>query len=99
MKSSKRKLKRARPLLGTFVEIELLGNVPESTLNTWITAGFEAIEEIDRLMSRYRTDSDLSRLNEAEPGIWVDVHPHTLKVLRASNKLYKDSRGTFDIRC
>jgi len=27
------------------------------------------------------------------------VHPHTIKVLKASNDLYKASEGNFDIRC
>ncbi len=99
MKPSKQKLKRVRPILGTFVEIELHGDVSDENLNTWITEGFGAVEEIDRLMSFHRPDSDLARLNQAHPNVWVDVHPHTAKVLRASNKLYKDSRATFDIRC
>src|SRR5438094_391001 len=89
MRSSKQRLKRVRPLLGTYVEIELHGKIPEERLNNWITAGFEAVEEIDRLMSVYRPDSDISRLNKAEPNVWVTVHPHTIAVLKASTKLYK----------
>jgi thiamine biosynthesis lipoprotein len=99
MRSSNIRLKRVRPLLGTYVEITLSGAVPEDTLNAWITAGFEAIEEIDQLMSLHKPDSDLSRLNQARPGDLVTVHPHTLKVLRASNELYRVSGGIFDIRC
>jgi len=85
--------------MGTFVEIELDGQASPEKLNTWITAGFEAVADIDRLMSIYRPDSDLSRLNQARPGVWVDVHPHTLKVLKASHELYRVSDGNFDIRC
>jgi thiamine biosynthesis lipoprotein len=99
MKSSRRKLKRVRPLLGTYVEITLLGNAPEASLNAWMTEGFGAIEEVDRRMSVYRADSDLSRLNRAAPGVWVQVHPFTREVLQVSNDLFMASKGVFDIRC
>jgi thiamine biosynthesis lipoprotein len=99
MKSSKRKLKRVRPLLGTYVAIELQGPASDRLLNTWITAGFDAIAEIDRLMSPHRPGSDLNRLNQARLGAWVPVNSLTLQVLRASNELFLASRGIFDIRC
>src|SRR5262249_46473507 len=56
-------------------------------------------EDVDRWMSRYRPDSDVSQLNDAAPGVWVGVHAHTRRVLRAAQKLYRDSDGVFDIRC
>ena len=93
------RLKRSRPLLGTFVEIELQAAASEQDLQGWISAGFQAIEEVDRLMSVYRSDSDITRLNQAAPGDWIALNPHTLKVLQASNTLFKTSNGVFDIRC
>jgi thiamine biosynthesis lipoprotein len=99
MNSSKPNLKRTQPLLGTFVSIELQGAVSERLLNAWVTAGFEAISEIDGLMSPHRPDSDLSRLNQAHAAVWVAVSPLTLQVLRAGNEMFHASRGIFDIRC
>jgi len=100
MKSLSRKFRRVRPLLGTYVSIELQGESGEKLLNAYITEGFAAIAEVDRLMSYHRRDSDLSRLNRAKPGAWVSVSsPLTLKVLRTSNELFRISRGVFDIRC
>jgi thiamine biosynthesis lipoprotein len=99
MTSLKQKLKRVRPLLGTFVEITLSARAEIPELQQWITAGFEAVAEIDRLMSRFRDDSDLSRLNRAAPHEWIPVHPHTLAVLKAANRLWRDSQEAFDIRC
>lgn len=99
MRFSRRRLKRARPLLGTFVEIDASADVEEGALNAWITAGFAAVAQVERLMSFHRDDSDLTRLNRAAPREWVDIHPFTAQVLRASNRLHVDSGGVFDIRC
>jgi thiamine biosynthesis lipoprotein len=99
MKSFSQKRKRVRPLLGTYVSIELSGPVAVRQLDAWINRGFEAIAQVDRLMSRFRPDSDISRLNTARPGEWIKIHPWTRDVLRAANQLYKSSKGMFDIRC
>lgn len=99
MRSSRRRLKRVRPLLGTYVEIDASADADESLLNAWITEGFAAVAEVERLMSFHREDSDVSRLNRAGPYEWIDVHPFTADVLRASEDLYAVSRGVFDLRC
>jgi thiamine biosynthesis lipoprotein len=99
MKSSKPKYKRVRPLLGTFVSIELQGAAAGSSFQGWISQGFEAIEEVDHLMSMHRPDSDISRLNRAAAGEWVELNPLTFHVLQASNRLFEVSGGVFDIRC
>ncbi len=87
-------------MLGTYVSIELQGDFAEKLLNTYISKGFAAIAEIDRLMSFHRADSDLSRINQAPPHVWVDfISSLTLEVLRTSNHLFKITQGVFDIRC
>lgn len=99
MKFLGQKFKRLRPLLGTYVAIELQGDIEEELLNKYITEGFEAINEVDRLMSYHRLDSDLNRLNRARPNEWIDVHASTRAVLQISNELFLSSDGIFDIRC
>jgi thiamine biosynthesis lipoprotein len=91
--------KRVRPLLGTYVEISLEGKADTTLLQACITAGFEAMSAIDRLMSLHKPKSDISRLNWAVPGTWVRLSPQTTTVLRAAQELYQSSRGIFDIRC
>ncbi len=98
MKSSSQRLKRVRPLLGTYVEIELLGT-SHAELNRSLTAAFDTVSEIDRLMSVHRPDSDLGRLNRAKAGAWVSVDPMTVDVLALANELFVSSDGLFDIRC
>ena len=85
-------VRRARPLLGTFVEIAL----PETAM-TAFEAGFAAIGHIHNRMSFHAPDSDVSRIHAADAGQSVEVDPHTMRVLRAAAKLCRTSNGLFDI--
>ncbi|OAF17722.1 FAD:protein FMN transferase [Bradyrhizobium neotropicale] len=88
-------MRRARPLLGTFVEIEANGLV-DSALDRAIAHAFEAIERVHRLMSFHDPDSDISRLNRHAASAPVAVDPWTMKVLRKARKLYQATDGLFD---
>jgi FAD:protein FMN transferase len=99
MISLNQKVKRVRPLLGTFVSIELHGEEDESVLNEYISAGFDAISRVHELMSFHRAESDLSRLNAADSHQWIELDPAVREVLEASNELFQNSDGLFDIRC
>lgn len=94
-----RPAKRVRPLLGTFVEITLRGRAAGGGIVSAFAAAFDAIGDIDRLMSYHRPESDLSRLNRAAAGHWLRVNPHTARVLALSNDLFLASSGAFDVRC
>ena len=90
------KLRRARPLLGTFVEIEVAG-AANSEMNKAIDAAFEAIARVHRLMSFHEPDSDVSRLNRDARVRPVGVHAWTYRVLQAAVELHRRSNGMFDI--
>lgn len=85
-------LRRARPLLGTLVEV----GVPEGRDDALATA-FEVIEQVQRLMSVHDAKSDLSRLHAAPAGTWVDVHPWTGDVLQLAASLSMQTGGLFDV--
>jgi FAD:protein FMN transferase len=91
-------VKRAQPLMGTFVRIELRGTASEDVLQGCAARGFWAVQRVERLMSVYRPDSEISRLNRTAAGRWVRVHPLVVRVLSAAEALYRDSQGVFDIR-
>lgn len=89
-------VRRARPLLGTFVEIEAAG-AAGAELDAAIEAAFADVAEVHRLMSFHDPESDVSRLNrEARLGPVV-VHDWTYQVLQASLELNRRSGGAFDI--
>lgn len=96
MKSRVRsEVRRARPLLGTFVDIQARG--PGKMSETALEAGFTAITRIQRLMSFHETESDVSRLNREAWRESVKVHPLTWRVLKAAQEFSRRSAGVFDI--
>jgi thiamine biosynthesis lipoprotein len=90
------KIRRARPLLGTFVEIEVAG-AAKSEMNAAIDAAFEAVASVHRLMSFHEPDSDVSRLNREACHRPIRVHARTFQVLEASVEMHRRSQGIFDI--
>jgi thiamine biosynthesis lipoprotein len=83
---------RARVQLGTLVEIR----VPAGTPDLALADGFEAIETVERLMSRHRAGSDIDRINRAGIGEPVAINPATARVLRLARRLGVLSGGLFD---
>jgi thiamine biosynthesis lipoprotein len=96
MKSRSNEVRRARPLLGTFVEItvaELSGNEAHRAID----AAFAVIEEVQRRMSFHDPASFLSEINRrafCEP---VEVDECTFTVLKTAEEVWQVSEGDFDI--
>jgi FAD:protein FMN transferase len=89
-------VRRARPLLGTFVEIGVTGASPEE-MEAAVDAAFDAVATVDRLMSFHDDESDVSRLNREASCGPVIVHPWTLEVLATALELHRRSGGVFDV--
>jgi thiamine biosynthesis lipoprotein len=81
-----------RPALGTFVEIQC-------SSQAGLAQGFAAVEKVESLMSFYRDNSDLSRINQAPLGEWVSIHPWTWEVLTHAQELEETSEGIFNVAC
>src|SRR5450830_312703 len=88
-------MKRVRPLLGTYVEIEASG-LSEDKLQLAINAAFLAICKVQQLMSVHDQRSQLSRLNRHAFGRTLHVHPWLFEVLKTALKLHKQTDGRFD---
>lgn len=89
-------VRRARPLLGTFVEIEAAG-AADAGLDAAVEAAFGAVADVHRLMSFHEPDSDVSRLNREARFRPVVVHDWTYQVIETALALHRDSGGVFDI--
>src|SRR5229473_3099583 len=89
-------IRRARPLLGTFVEIAVAGQTFDAA-EAAVEAAFAAIATVHRLMSFHEADSDVSRLNRGAALGGVRVHDWTYQVLEAARDLHRRSGGMFDI--
>ena len=94
--SASNSVRRARPLLGTVVEISAEG-LPREDLGRAVEAAFQAVAETHRLMSFHDAESDVSRLNRLAAGHPVVVHPWTYEVLRIAQAMHAASDGAFDI--
>jgi thiamine biosynthesis lipoprotein len=96
MAAGSNSVRRARPLLGTFVEIEAAGPVQAEVIGA-IEDAFEAVSTVHRLMSFHEPDSDVSRLNREAFDRPVEVHQWTFDVLRTSVELHHRSAGLFNV--
>lgn len=56
----------------------------------------DAVERVDRQMSPWKPDSDLTRLNRAPPDRWVDLPREILEVLARALDIARLSAGAFD---
>ncbi|MGO9445487.1 MAG: FAD:protein FMN transferase [Thiobacillaceae bacterium] len=87
---------RARPLLGTLVEIAATGR-DAARVNEAIARAFEQIDRVHRLMSFHDPASDVSRINRDASASPVSVHEDTWQVLTMARDVAEVSRGLFDI--
>lgn len=88
--------RRARPLLGTVVAIEIDSGASGVDHSAAFNAAFEAVARVHRSMSFHSATSDLSRLNRAEIGAVLSVDPWFVEVVRVALDLYRLSVGAFD---
>jgi thiamine biosynthesis lipoprotein len=89
-------IRRARALLGTFVEICACGAAP-CTMEAAIEAAFGVVAKVHQLMSFHESGSDVSRLNRDAHAGPVRVAPWTYEVLQIALDLNRHSSGSFDV--
>lgn len=93
---NKVELRRARPLLGTLVEVRAAASTIEQAGRA-LHAAFAAIERVQTLMSYHDPCSDVGRLNRFAHLRTVSVAPWTFTVLRGAHLLHAATGGLFDI--
>jgi thiamine biosynthesis lipoprotein len=84
------------PVMGTFARIVVVAKNQEIA-KTAIDAAFVEIEEVDRLMSDYKDDSQISKINRDAFKQPVNIGPPTFEVIQKSIEFSKVSDGAFDI--
>lgn len=85
----------SRPLMGTRVDIAVQ-SAGDRDAQVGIDAAFAEMARLERLMSRYRPDSQVSALARAAGRNPVRVAPELLAVLRSAAQLSARSHGAFD---
>jgi len=95
---SARMVRRARPLLGTLVEVGLRAAPGhDAALLSACDIAFDAIAAVQRCLSRFESGSDIARFNELRADGWLDIQADTEIVLSAARRLFRDSDGVFDV--
>lgn len=84
---------RCKPILGTFVEID----IPDGrhSFNA-IENAFLAIEEVQALMGFHNPESELSHINARCHLEAIRIHPWTAKVLKIAQEIHQHSGGLFN---
>lgn len=88
-------MRRARPLLGTFVDVRV-EDCDEASAAHAIDAAFAEIAIVHRLMSFHAHDSDITRINRDASHSAVAVDARTREVLLLAIEFARASRGRFD---
>lgn len=60
-------------------------------------AALPQLRTVERLMSSYQPDSEVSRLNRSDPGQRVELSDHTLAVMRTAGEASRLTGGAFDV--
>ncbi len=93
-------IKRCRPLLGTFVEVNLTAKMSEKALIHWSNMAFDEIERIHQTLSFHKLDSELSALNIAlitAPNARFTMSADLQNVVTFAQQVFEHSNGYYDI--
>jgi len=88
-------LSRTRPLMSTVFRIQV-ANPPPNTENV-IRQAFEEVERLENVLSEWRDDSDISKVNSLAGKKSVKVGDDALRVVDAGMDVSMWSRGAFDL--
>lgn len=88
-------LRRARPLMGTLVGVAVRGD-DDDPLETSIRAVFAEMGRLEAILSEWRPDSALSRVNRAAGVAPVRVPAELVEVIQAASQVARATRGAFD---
>jgi len=91
-----RVVRRARPLLGTLVEIGVARGT-DANAAAAIAAAFDRIASLQSRLSRFDPASEIGRFNAAPAGASIAVGGDARRVLAAARALHEASGGVFDV--
>ena len=89
-------VRRAHYVMGTVFEIEAYGSDANRTAAA-VEEAFQAIRQADAILSDYRDDSELSRLNRDGPQGFVALSPDLYGVLQTSAEYSRVTDSAFDV--
>ncbi len=92
-----RQLTISGPTMGTSYTVKL-ANVPAAISEPQVRSSIDALlERVDRSMSGYRPDSEISRFNAAASTQWIEVSAELAGLIAAALQVGERSGGVLDI--
>ncbi len=88
--------KKAAFLMGTIMTISVYGN-EEDRINSAVRKAFDEVQRLEKLMSNYMDDSDLSKVNRLAGKRPITCDPELIHVIEESLKYSGLTNGAFDI--
>ena len=89
-------VQRSRQMMGTIIQITSVG-VPEEKAGPVLEAALGEMQRLEALLSEWRPDSDVSKVNAAAGDAPVVVGPELLDNVRVALEVARWSDGAFDI--
>lgn len=90
-------VERARQVMGSLARVVVCDPEDPAKAASDASAALDVFDRVDRLMSLYKPESDLSRLNrEGYPGP-VALDAELIEVLDRAHKLSRETDGKFDV--
>jgi len=87
-------VERTGRALGSIISMTVL-HADRGTAEKAIAAAFAQLDQVDQLMSIYRPDSQISRLNRTAS--LPNPHPWVFEIMRKAQSMSQQSGGAFDI--
>lgn len=94
-RAPRRLFRRRIPVMGTIAEVAVVDREPRHARDA-TEAAFAALRRTDRLMSRFRRDSDVGRANRCAADRAVRVSAETAGVIARSLAWARSTEGRFD---
>jgi len=86
----------SRVIMGTLVRIQIRCESDQIAREA-LTRAYAAMDKVDQLMSTYREDSEMSKINRLAAQEPVEVSPETFNLLRKAMEYSRMTDGAFDI--
>jgi FAD:protein FMN transferase len=88
----------AREVMGTLAEITAVAD-DQDTASHAVQTAYQRLDQLEQLMSTYKPNSEISRLNRLSAGQSMKLSSDTFRVLQKSLCVAEQSGGAFDITC
>lgn len=92
-----RELAISGPTMGTTYSLKVVSAPDQIDAHALRVAADEVLARIDRSMSGYRDDSEISQFNASPSTQWYEVSSDLAKVIDYALRISRQSGGTFDI--